>query len=279
MLSAASFTNTSPSTWNVELGGTSAGTNYDQLKLTSSATLNGALNVSFANGFTPTPGNIFTVLTFTARSGVFSSDNVASKGLSIQYSGTNVLLLADNLLPTVSVTAPGDNFNSNCICEPVLLQANALDSDGSISNVTFFVDSNLVSVASNAPYRVVWSTDAPGLHTVTALARDNRGGETTTNVIVRFYGRGGTNVLNPYLLSTDVTTNSLFIPKKSIKLCLEGEPGRDYDIEAATDLIVSNWSVIGQITLTNNQWIYFDTNATNFNPDRFYRAVRLPRTP
>ncbi len=273
---SGSHTNTASGIHRIAIGGTNL---YSRVNVGSSAQLNGTLDVSFVNGFTPMPGNIFTVMTFSARSGVFSSDNVAARGMTIQYSSTNILLLADNLLPTVAITSPGDNFNSNCICEPFILQANAADADGSITNVTFLWNSNLLSVVTNAPYRLVLVSDQPGVQTFSAIARDNRGGETTTNINVRFYGRGGTNVLTPYLIAVDILTNNPVIPKKSIKLCMEGEPGRNYDIEAATDLIASNWNVIGQITLTNNQWIYYDTNATNFTPDRFYRAVRLPRSP
>ena len=54
----------------VELGGTTPGTQYDRLvDSTGTVTLNGALNVTLVNGFTPALGDTFTVLTFPSRSG------------------------------------------------------------------------------------------------------------------------------------------------------------------------------------------------------------------
>jgi len=38
---------------NIELGGTTAGTQYDRLRVSGTATLASALNVTLANGFTP----------------------------------------------------------------------------------------------------------------------------------------------------------------------------------------------------------------------------------
>jgi hypothetical protein len=51
------LTQTSTGTLNVDLGGTSAGTQYDQLVVTGSATLDGAVNVSLINGYAPPPGH------------------------------------------------------------------------------------------------------------------------------------------------------------------------------------------------------------------------------
>ena len=45
------------------------------------------------------------------------------------------------------------------------------------------------------------------------------------------------------------------------------------------NIVTPDWQTIGQIILTNGKWLYYDTNATNFYPDRYYRAVRLPRVP
>ena len=52
-----------------------AGTQYDQLRVGGSATLDGTLNVSLANGFTPADLDSFQVLTFGSRSGDFAVKN------------------------------------------------------------------------------------------------------------------------------------------------------------------------------------------------------------
>ena len=60
----------------IKLGGTSAGTNYDQLSIGGNAALAGTLDVSYWNGFTPSAGNVFTVLACNARTGAFSAITV-----------------------------------------------------------------------------------------------------------------------------------------------------------------------------------------------------------
>jgi hypothetical protein len=57
----------------IELGGTAAGTEYDRLAVSGAAALDGALNVTLVNGFTPGLGNQFTILTYGSMSGAFRS--------------------------------------------------------------------------------------------------------------------------------------------------------------------------------------------------------------
>lgn len=58
----------------IELGGTTVGTEYDRLSASGyTLTLDGELNVSLINAFTPVVGDSFTVLTYGARSGDFNS--------------------------------------------------------------------------------------------------------------------------------------------------------------------------------------------------------------
>lgn len=65
----------------VELGGTVAGTGYDQLVVSNTAALVGALDVALINGFEPAPGNSFTLLTAAGGvSGTFATTNVPSLG-------------------------------------------------------------------------------------------------------------------------------------------------------------------------------------------------------
>ena len=67
------FTQTSTGVLNVEIGGTSAGSQFDQLVISGMATLGGTLNVTLLNGFVPATGNTFPVLTFSSSSGSFAT--------------------------------------------------------------------------------------------------------------------------------------------------------------------------------------------------------------
>ena len=65
----------SGSTFDIEIGGLSVGTEYDRLAATGNATINSSLNVSLINGFEDliTSGDVFTILTANAVSGGFDN--------------------------------------------------------------------------------------------------------------------------------------------------------------------------------------------------------------
>jgi hypothetical protein len=66
----------------VTIGGTTAGTQYDQLNVSSTASLNGTLNIKLASGYTPAVGNTFDILNASSITGNFSTVT----GLSINGS-------------------------------------------------------------------------------------------------------------------------------------------------------------------------------------------------
>jgi hypothetical protein len=75
---ADTYTQQSAGALDIQLNGTTAGTNYDQLRVTGTATLAGTLNITL--GFTPTIGQTFTILTASSLGGTqFTTVN----GLSI----------------------------------------------------------------------------------------------------------------------------------------------------------------------------------------------------
>jgi hypothetical protein len=74
------YTQTASGTLNIHIGGTTAGTQYDQLQVHGLAALAGTLNVGLINGFTPVAGNNFRILTFNSRSGDFAAKNVPDLG-------------------------------------------------------------------------------------------------------------------------------------------------------------------------------------------------------
>ena len=50
---------------NIKLGGLVAGTQYDRLVVSGTATLSGPLNVTLLGGFSGTAGQTFTIMTYT----------------------------------------------------------------------------------------------------------------------------------------------------------------------------------------------------------------------
>ena len=63
---ADTYTQGSTGALDIEINGATAGTKYDQLKVTQGATLGGTLNITLG-GFTPTVGQTFTILTASSR--------------------------------------------------------------------------------------------------------------------------------------------------------------------------------------------------------------------
>ncbi len=75
---AGNYTQTSAGTLDVEIGGTTAGGDYDQLNVSGTATLDGALNVTRINSFAPVAGDSFDILNFASSSGNFAAVNGVS---------------------------------------------------------------------------------------------------------------------------------------------------------------------------------------------------------
>jgi hypothetical protein len=83
----------------IELGGLTVGTEYDQLNVTGNATLNGSLKVRIANGFVPNNGDSFVILN---TSGIVSSDFSAldiqdGLYLTVIKNSNNVTLVVDSV--------------------------------------------------------------------------------------------------------------------------------------------------------------------------------------
>jgi hypothetical protein len=70
----------------IELGGTTAGTQYDRLAVTGSTTLTGTLTVTLTGGFAPTQGNQFLVISSPSTSGEFATLDLPTLGPGLAWS-------------------------------------------------------------------------------------------------------------------------------------------------------------------------------------------------
>jgi len=109
-----SFVQSSGGAYEVAIGGLTGGTQYSQLAVSGTASLAGALNIRFVNGFTPSLGNSFTILTASSVSGTFSTINSpalpAGLAWSVTNNGTSVVLTAGQGSPassTLRITGTG----------------------------------------------------------------------------------------------------------------------------------------------------------------------------
>jgi hypothetical protein len=71
---------------NMEIGGKTPGTQYDQLQVSGTATLGGTLNVSLINGFRPAVGDVFQLIAPSSFSGAFATVNTTGFTGQVNYS-------------------------------------------------------------------------------------------------------------------------------------------------------------------------------------------------
>ena len=107
--------------------------------------------------------------------------------------------------PSVSITQPA-NGASFLAGATLTLVASASDPQGTVTKVEFFQGgTNLLGIATNAPYSVAWSNVASGSYVLTAQATDNRGLSSTSAAVSIVV----TNPLPPGLAVSIVSPASL----------------------------------------------------------------------
>jgi predicted phage tail protein len=79
-----------------------------------------------------------------------------------------------NAAPTVTLTSPADHSTYTAPAE-ITFTADAADSDGTISRVTFWANNRLIGTATTAPYTVTWKHVPAGQYAIEAHAVDNSG--------------------------------------------------------------------------------------------------------
>jgi chitinase len=87
-----------------------------------------------------------------------------------------------DVAPTVAIGSPlsGATFTNPAT---MTLTASAADPDGTVTNVSYYSGSKLVGSATVSPYRVTWKTGI-GTYTLTAVATDNNGLQTTSAPVI-----------------------------------------------------------------------------------------------
>jgi hypothetical protein len=84
-----------------------------------------------------------------------------------------------NQPPSVSLTAPS---NGAAYTAPAAIDiaAAATDADGSVASVEFYAGSTSLFTSTTAPYTFTWQNAPAGTYLLTAVARDDRGAQTTS---------------------------------------------------------------------------------------------------
>ncbi len=116
-------------TYSAEIGGTAAGTGFDQINVTGAASLGGNLNVRFVKGFTPVDGQTFRVLKAASRSGQFATISApAQAGISVSYDAAGAIVTITSVetgtpvisSPTMATAGPGQPFSYQIVATNLL---------------------------------------------------------------------------------------------------------------------------------------------------------------
>ena len=115
----------------IEIGGTTVCTQFDRLAVSGTATLNGTLNVTLINGFTPSGGAPFQILTYGSRTGTFSTIN----GPFMPAYNANDLTVTPNAVLPQTFTVTNTNDTGAGSLRQAITDANA--STGTTDTIAF----------------------------------------------------------------------------------------------------------------------------------------------
>jgi hypothetical protein len=167
----------SPVNTAINLAATTTGSGFGRVRFKQNGTVIsfGDTSAPYTETYTPTSTGTYV---FVAEAMIGQSVLATSTSVTVTVTSGG----GSNVAPTVSLTAP---TNGASLTAPASfnLTATASDSDGTITNVKFYADGNLLSTDSNSPYAGTFASSDIGTHSLTAVATDN-GGATTTSTAV-----------------------------------------------------------------------------------------------
>ncbi|HEX6795141.1 MAG TPA: Ig-like domain-containing protein [Casimicrobiaceae bacterium] len=93
--------------------------------------------------------------------------------------------VVNNQPPSVTLVSPPAGAFAR-VGEPVVLEASASDSDGTIAGVEFLDGGVSVGISQSPPYRLSWTPAASGVHVISARATDDRGATSASPTVTVF---------------------------------------------------------------------------------------------
>jgi hypothetical protein len=97
-----------------------------------------------------------------------------NQGATTTSADVHISVVPTNAPPAVSIASPSNGATFTAPAS-VPIEANAIDSDGSIASVTFRVDGVPLSTDTAAPFTASWTGVGAGTYVLTAMATDNLG--------------------------------------------------------------------------------------------------------
>lgn len=147
--------------------------------------------------------------TYTITAKAFDNNNATTTSTA---STITISIPANNVLPTVSFTAPANNATFSPAPASIIIAANAADANGSIYKVMFYNGSTLLNTAYTAPYTYTWTNVVGGTYTLKVRAMDNNGALSAVaqRTITVSGGATGSSCTSPqYVAGATYTQNML----------------------------------------------------------------------
>jgi fibronectin-binding autotransporter adhesin len=257
----------SGSTLNIDLGGTTPGSQYDQIISSGAVTLAGTLNLVPYGAYVPAAGDKFVVMTYANATGTFSAINGTSAGPGLTYSvvyepNAIVILTTANGCNTWSVDSNGSlSSGSNYAggTAPSGVGAVATFSNVITGNrtVTVDADTTLGTVNFDSPFNytlagnhtLTMQAPAP-LHAVMSVSAAHGNGQHTIGVPVQISS------------DTDITQNS----SSPLKMTegLQDPLGKAMSTSGSGGVSVSGPVILGQgtkLSVKGNSTLQFNLQA------------------
>jgi PhoPQ-activated pathogenicity-related protein len=246
------------------LGGTTAGTNYDQIQVGGTASLTGSLNLSLAAGFVPTAGEAFTIVTDTAAtpiggtftglpqgsiiqvSGVDGSNQAFTSNLQISYTGGNVVLTVQSDATTTSLqSSVNPSFQGQSVTFTATVTSAGSEPFSPGGTVTFLDGTSVLGTGTLTGNVASYTTSAltTANHSITAsYGGDSIFGGSTSGAVAQAVKAFGsttsvTSSANPSVFGQKVTFTA------TVKSTGTGTP-------TGTVMFLDGANVIGQGTLS-----------------------------
>jgi hypothetical protein len=221
---------------NIELGGTTPGTDFDRVDVGGTATLAGVLNVSLINGFSPALNAEFTFLTCASRSGIFNTFSFPSTDIGMQanYTATSASVQVVNTKPVVSPIA-NQTINEQALFS---LAVNATDAEAPPQTLSYALINSPAGANVDGSGGISWTpTEAQGpmVTNITVVVTDNgtpnlsasRTFQVTVNeinVAPTLVLPAGQSVLEQTSFSANATATDSDIPTNSLAFELVSGP-------------------------------------------------------
>ena len=177
-----------------------------------------------------------------------------------QFTGS-IVVNASVTPPTVNITSP---TNGTVYATPanVTIHVTASESGGTITNVQFRVNSNVLTNETSGTFTATTNIQTGGSYSLSAVASDSTGVKATNSVTINVVAP------SPLMLSAAARSGTNF------RFMYSADAGLSYIVQRSTNLLSTSWTTLVTNMANGSSVNFTDVNATA-SPG-FYRVSRLP---